>query len=250
MRLAVLADIHGNALALEAVLADLRGQSPDLVVNLGDCLSGPLDPVGTAALLMQAGFPTVRGNHDRQLLDRPIGAMNATDAFTAARLGPAHRDWLAALPATLAPVPGVLACHGRPDDDDAYLMERLEGASVVAVDAAELAARLGPTPGADLVLCGHSHLPRLLRASDGRLVVNPGSVGLQAYRDPTPVPHAVEHGAPQACYAVLDRGPAGWSVAFRAIPYDWASAAAQARAAGRPDWAGALLTGRWTPPAA
>src|SRR5215471_15524104 len=65
MRIAVLADFHGNLAALEAVVEDLQNRRPDQVVNLGDCVSGPLWPSETAALLMALGWPTVRGNHDR-----------------------------------------------------------------------------------------------------------------------------------------------------------------------------------------
>ena len=72
MRIAVFADVHGNLLALEAVLADIASRSPDATVNLGDCLSGPLQAAATADLLMSRDFLTIRGNHDRQLLDRPF----------------------------------------------------------------------------------------------------------------------------------------------------------------------------------
>ena len=75
-RLAVLADIHGKDGALAAVLVDVLDQSPDALVNLGDCFSGPLDAARTAYLLVGADFAvTVRGNHDRWLSD-----LNAMDA--------------------------------------------------------------------------------------------------------------------------------------------------------------------------
>ena len=65
MRLAVIADIHGNLLALEAVLAHIAARGITRIVNLGDCVSGPLCPAETAARLMALAMPTVRGNHDR-----------------------------------------------------------------------------------------------------------------------------------------------------------------------------------------
>ena len=71
MRIAVIADIHGNILALEAVLADLaRRGGADLFINLGDCVSGPLWPRETVERLMSLGWPTVRGNHDRRVRAR------------------------------------------------------------------------------------------------------------------------------------------------------------------------------------
>ena len=73
MRIAVIADIHGNILALEAVLADLaRRGGADRVVNLGDCVSGPLWPRETMERLEALGWPTVRGNHDRRVALDPL----------------------------------------------------------------------------------------------------------------------------------------------------------------------------------
>ncbi|MDB5371378.1 MAG: putative phosphodiesterase [Belnapia sp.] len=247
-RIAVLADIHGNLRALEAVLADLPRRGADLVVNLGDCLSGPLQPAEVADRLMALGWPTLRGNHDRQLLDRPIETMIPSDAFTAARLTAAHRAWLAGLPPVLRPAADVFACHGTPADDLTYALEVVAGPQHLRpATAAEAAARIGPTPGASLVLCGHSHLARMVRLPDGRLVVNPGSVGQPGYTDIEPYPHVVFAGTPHARYAVVEPGPAGWAVEFFAIPYDWNAAAADALAAGRADWAQALATGQLDP---
>jgi predicted phosphodiesterase len=65
MRLAIISDIHGNLVALEAVLADLRARSPDVTINLGDCVTSPLWPRETFELLATLDLPTVRGNHDR-----------------------------------------------------------------------------------------------------------------------------------------------------------------------------------------
>jgi len=204
MRIAVIADIHGNRRALEAVLADLPRRGADLVVNLGDCLSGPLQPAGVADRLMALGWPTVRGNHDRQLLDRPVSAMTFSDAFTAERLTVVQRDWLAALPPVLTPAVGVFACHGTPEDDLTYALEVVAGPQHLRpATAMEAASRIGPTPGASLVLCGHSHLARVVRLPDGRLVVNPGSIGQPGYTDTVPYPHVVFAGTPHARYAVV-----------------------------------------------
>ncbi len=90
---------------------------------------------------------------------------------------------------------------------------------------------------------GHDHLPALLRLPDGRLLVNPGSVGLPAYRDDLPFPHAMEAGSPHARYAIVVPSPAGWAVEHVAVAYDWQSAMATAAKNGRPDWAIALGSG-------
>ena len=243
MRLAVLADVHGNLRALEAVLADVAGRAPDAVVNLGDCLSGPLQAAATADLLIDRAFVTVRGNHDRQLLEVAPDAMGASDRLADAQLDARHRTWLAGFPVT-AVVGDVLLCHATPTDDMPYLLESVDAhAAVSLATPAEVAARLGAT--AERVVCtGHTHVPRVVRTPDGRLVVNPGSVGLQAFEYDVPRPHFIEVGSPHARYAIVDTGSgAEPRVELRSVPYDWDAVAADAARAGRPDWAHALATG-------
>ena len=99
-RLAVLSDIHGNADALTAVLADMLAFSPDLMINLGDVLSGPLDPMGTAALLEGVPNLTVMGNHDRWLLD-PARRNKGWEAWTYPKLDRMTLGWVAGLPTGL-----------------------------------------------------------------------------------------------------------------------------------------------------
>lgn len=245
MRLAVLADIHGNVAALEAVLADLAALAPDAVVNLGDCLSGPLHAAATADRLMRLDWPTIRGNHDRQLVDRPPAAMGASDAHAHAELAPRHLDWLRGLPPSRV-VAEAFCCHAVPDDDLAYGTESIAGPTVRLASAAELEARYGAVV-APVILCGHTHVPRLLRLASGTLVVNPGSVGLQAFTDDVPHVCAVEVGSPHVRYAILERRAGVWSVSFRTVAYDWTAAAATAADRGRADWAHALATGRVGP---
>src|SRR5512142_2549806 len=121
MRLAILSDVHGNALALDAVLAHLSRQQVDNIVNLGDILSGGLQPARTADRLIPLGLPTVRGNHERQLLTNPDDALRPSDRLARTQLTDVHRAWLTGLPTTLQVAPGVLACHGSPTDDLTYL---------------------------------------------------------------------------------------------------------------------------------
>jgi predicted phosphodiesterase len=249
-RIAALSDVHGNLPALEAVLDDIAREGVDATLNLGDILSGPLWPAQTADRLMALHLPTIAGNHERQLLSGR--RLSASDAHTAARLSDTHRAWLAALPATLHPAPDVACCHGTPTSDLIYLLEtvtddldRTAGRpGIRAATAAEVTQRLAGFGAGGLVLCGHSHVPRMLQLDDGTLVVNPGSVGLPAYDDGHPHPHVVETGTPHARYALLTRRAAGWQVELRAVPYDHATAARQAEANGRGDWADAMRTGR------
>lgn len=253
MKLAFLSDIHGNLPALEAVLADLARERVDQVFNLGDILAGPLWPRETAQRLMALGWPTIAGNHERQMLTQPRERQGASDAFASAQITPAQRAWLAGLPGTRSPalVPDLFCCHGTPTNDLQYLLETVTGGAPPGLRAAtadELATRLAGTPeGATLVACGHSHVPRVQMAG-ARLLLNPGSVGLPAFEDAHAGSHVVEAGSPHARWALVEAragaGAARWHVQLRLTPYDWDAAAARAEANGRGDWADALRSGR------
>jgi predicted phosphodiesterase len=243
-RFAVLADVHGNSWALKAVLRDLESRGLAAAVNLGDCLYGPLDPAGTAELLRRLDVPTVRGNQDRIMVDPPPEmARTATWRNIEASLAAKDRRWAAELPPVLELEGGILLCHGTPRRDDETLAELPTPRGVVLRSPADLAALIGETE-ARLVLCAHSHVPRTVALDDGRLVVNPGSVGLPAYGHDQPVPHVMETGSPHARYCVIEMQPAGIRVDHVAVPYDWSPAVRRAEELERPDWARWLETGR------
>src|ERR1700759_3346730 len=98
MRIAVIADIHGNLPALEMVLADIERRDVDCTINLGDSVSGPLWPREVCELLMARGDLTIRGNHDRWVSGPDPMRMGASDRYAHAQLNQDHRSWLAALP--------------------------------------------------------------------------------------------------------------------------------------------------------
>jgi putative phosphoesterase len=240
--IAIIADIHGNLPALEAVIADLRGRAATTVVNLGDHASGPLWPGATLDLLMAQDWLHIAGNHDRQLVHQPPDQHGESDRYAAAELSAAHRDWLAALPATARLGADMLLCHGTPADDSSYLLESVAHGGIRLASPAEIRQRLGAV-SAQVVLCGHTHHPRLVQL-DATTIINPGSVGLPAYADSTPEPHVMETGSPAARYALLDRSADGWQATFITVAYDHLAAAAQAERNGRSDWANALRSGR------
>lgn len=243
-RFAVLSDIHGNLPALQAVIADIRGQGVRQVLNLGDILSGPLWPAETASLLMTQFWPTIAGNHERQLLACAAGkAGGASDQFAAGQLDEAQLAWLRALPTSLQ-LGDVHLCHGSPLSDLQYLLEDIDGGQTRLASDDTIHARIGHLPDCSLLLCGHTHLARCVQLHDGPLVVNPGSVGLPAYADDTGGFHRIEAGSPHASYALLTRAHAGWQVELRRVVYDWESAALRASANGREDWAACLRSGR------
>lgn len=242
MRVAVLSDIHGNLWALDAVLAHLAGEHVDATWNLGDILSGPLLPGETADRLMALDLLTIRGNHERQLLACADGPGSPSDEHGFAHTSEHQRAWLRGLPATARPRADILLCHGTPVDDLAPLAEtQVPGFGFRVATPDELRARL---PGASsLVVCGHTHLPRVLEV-DGCTVVNPGSVGLQAYDDELDgVTYYRDNGTPLASYAIVEERAGRWHAALHRVPYDHEAAAALAARNGRPDWAHALRTG-------
>jgi len=242
MRLAIIADIHGNLPALRAVLADIERRHVDRIVNLGDCVSGPLWPRETMDSLEELELLTVRGNHDRWVAETPRSRMNASDAFAFDELSSSQRTALGALPAQCDVCEGVVAVHGTPVDDNQYLLEDILDARLVLAPPATIRGRLG-CRAAGVVLCGHSHQPRIAQLAGEVLVVNPGSVGCPAYADPTPPAHVSQSGSPHARYALLSRGGGDWSVELIAIAYDCNAAAIRAAENGRSDWAQALKTG-------
>ena len=243
MKIAVLSDIHGNLLALDAVIADAEARGVDLMVNLGDICSGPLFPGETADRLMALDLPTIAGNHERQVLTLSPEHMGPTDRHTVDLLRADQRAWLAGLPATLRLSEEVLLVHGTPDSDLAYFLETVTPEGLRPATPDEIEDRAGPVDAA-VILCGHTHVPRIATLADGRLVVNPGSVGLPAYDDVHPWPHAVETGSPHARYAVVSNDDAGWRAELLSVDYDWATVSDIAASNGRADWARALRTGR------
>lgn len=243
MKIAVLSDIHGNIAALEAVLADAASREVGQIVNLGDICSGALFPRETAERLMALNLPTIRGNHERQVLEQAVERMGLSDRHAFEHLLPQHKAWLASLPETLRLSDDVLLVHGTPSRDLTYFLETVTETGLRAATNAEIEARVGDTD-ASLILCGHTHVQRVVMLDDGRLIVNPGSVGLPAYDDDMPHPHLVESGSPHARYAVVTKGRDGWSADLISVAYDWERAARDAEANGRLDWARALRTGR------
>lgn len=232
-KFAVIADVHGNRWALEAVLEDIARRGVRDVVNAGDHLWGPLDPAGTADLLISLALPSVAGNQDRDSLDDP--SLNKT-----------HRAWLTSLPLQLKIDHDTLMFHGTPSHDNVYLLETVrDNCFATLASNQEIADRLGDV-SETLLLCGHTHIPRIVEIPD-RIIVNPGSVGLSAYPDDHPTPHLMETGSPRARYAIVEHIKPGWHTELIAIDYDFESAARAAERNGRPDWGYRLRTGRVPP---
>jgi len=195
-------------------------------------------------MLMELDMPTVRGNEDRIILDEAGRHPDAPSLpYVQAELKPEQLRWLKTLPLTTSAFGDFFLCHGTPENDNAYLLREVLSTGCRMLPPAAVAQRLRGI-SQPIILCGHDHLPALLLLPDGRHVVDPGSVGLPAYRDHLPHPHAMEAGSPHARYSVVRRLRSGIAVENIAVPYDWQSAAAAAAKNGRPDWAEYLGSGR------
>jgi predicted phosphodiesterase len=180
MRVAVLADIHGNLPALEAVLRDLDAAGADAIVLLGDMSVGPLQ-ADTLELLLSLGERAiwVQGNCERNLVEvfdgvyQRVGAAHEAGVVWSGRqLTRAQRDHLAALPRTVSiDIDGlgpVLFCHATARDDE----------EIVLVDSPMAWFEDGFAGVQErTVVCGHTHMP-FDRLAGGRRFVNPGSVGM------------------------------------------------------------------------
>jgi len=236
-RLALISDIHGNGVALDAVLADLTRRHVEQIVCLGDLAAGGPQPREVIARLREFGCQAVRGNADGWLLDGlPAGRSEETrrlgEIVDWARLTLASNDldYLAALPATLTvTIDDVtfLCFHGSPRSDVESLPATMPEHELDEVFGA---AEAGVLAG------GHTHL-QLLRRHRDRILVNPGSVGLplgSLTASPTALPLPA-----WAEYALLQT-EGGLEISFHRLPVDVDALAAATSAMPCPTWAADL----------
>jgi predicted phosphodiesterase len=242
-RIAFIADIHGNLHALEAVLKDIQRREIEMIINLGDSLHGLLNPLEVANRLIDLGIISLSGNEDRIIIEPDERERASQDfAFLMSQLHETHLQWLRKMPKTYV-MSDVFCCHGTPTQDNRYLLEEVTPHGVLLRESATIQSYL-ENIYYPVIACAHSHIPRLVYLPDGRLVVNPGSVGMPAYDDDVPFPHRMEAGSPHARYAILIGNDGAWSVEFAALAYDWHQPAELARQRGRPDRARWIETGR------
>jgi putative phosphoesterase len=215
-RIGVISDVHGNLLALEAVLAELEQEELDGLVCLGDVAVGP-QPAQALARVLELGCPVVKGNWDEWFSD---GIPPAEDEigrklveigeFWTAQLSAGELEVLRGFAPTVELELGeetAFCFHGSPSSN-------MEGIySVTPNDT--LAQYLGDTADRAVLLCGHTHL-QMLRRLDHSLIVNPGSVGLP-FSDWAP--HTIRI-APWAEYGILACNGGRLSVDLRRTAYD------------------------------
>jgi predicted phosphodiesterase len=217
MRVAVIADLHGNLVALEAVLADLADAGADRVVCLGDAAAGGPHPHEVVARLRELGCPVVLGNTDAAAL-RPARMVSVDeegrrwfeiDEWGAARLSPEDLSFLRTFQPTLTLDLGedatLLCFHGSPHSNTH---------SITATTPDAALARMLAGYSATVLAGGHTHVP-FIRRHGQMLFLNPGSLGLPYAATDVGVRHP-----PWAEYGIVEWREGRLSIDLRPVPID------------------------------
>lgn len=219
MRIALISDIHGHAVALEAVIADIQKQTVDQIICLGDTVTIGCQPLAVMARLRALNCPIIRGNHDAALLQPEKASLYKIDGnlidslyWCLDQLSEADLAFIRSFPPLLR-VPldeqnAMLCFHGSPASSVGLILATTPEAEIDAFFA-------GTTE--ILLAGGHSHI-QMLRRYKQRWLINPGSVG-NAFHSPY-TPGVVPTLLPWAEYGIIEwqQGVAG--VDLRRIHFD------------------------------
>jgi len=234
MRLAFFSDIHGNRHALEAVLAEIDATGVDLLVCGGDLVGYGAFPDEVVEMLRNRKIPTIMGNYDDGVgfekpecgcayKDPAMAALGLESlAWTQRKVTAENKAYLRGLLGRLeftAHGRKVLAVHGSPRKINEYLYADRPEDSL---------ARLFASEGADIILCGHTHLPYVRKIGEG-LLVNAGSIGKP------------KDGDPRAGYAMVTITENGVEAELRRVAYDVEAAARAVEESGLPREFAAML---------
>ena len=240
LHVAILADIHGNSLALDAVLADIESiGGADEYWLLGDYAAIGYDPIGVLERIAQLeNAAVIRGNTDRYLVESSQPWPTLTDAesnpklfslslriarsfawSTGAVASAGWLQWLQALPLDfhelLPDGTKVIAVHASPGEDDGLGINPNTSENELRV--------LTLSIDCDLLLVGHTHSP-FDRSYEGLRIVNPGSVS-------NPLPPDL-----RASYAFLEIKSDGYELQFHRVDYDHDAVIELAKNVNHPAW--------------
>ena len=207
IRIAVLADIHGNLPAFEAALRHVAQQKVDQIILAGDIVNGSPDSKACWSLALSLGCPILRGNHERYVAH--FGTPQApplwsTDLFaplqwTVEELSEQDRQDMEQLPLNLRlpEAPDLFIVHASERDDH----------DLIATHTPEQALHeMFPTAQERYILRAHNHTGQM-RIWENGLIVTSGSVGLSLDGNPT------------AQYLLLDQDKNGWNIQHQSVPY-------------------------------
>ncbi|AXH12426.1 metallophosphoesterase family protein [Halarcobacter bivalviorum] len=245
MQIAILSDIHSNIYALQEVIKDIKNRDIEVVLNLGDMFYGPIEPKATYEIIRENKFINICGNQDREILEASLDQLekNPTLRYTYENLGEEVLYWIQDLQFEKIIGGTYYMIHGTYFDDSQYLLEDISNGEVTLRRDEEI-IKLTDNIETPFIFCGHSHLPRVHKLNTGQIVINPGSVGLQAYEDEFPIKHKMQNHTPDAAYTILTVEENQYSIEQVRVAYDYEKAAKKAEDNRRPDWAYALRTGK------
>ena len=245
MLVAIIADVHGNFAALEAVWADFKKHKPDLIVHAGDLVAKGARPAECVAWFQENQVPNVFGNTD-------LGVMSGVDPvelWNRARLNPTQLDYLAKLPIThrispsehWAPDKDLLIMHSTPRSCRDLLILEPHPASYSdgfqEPTAVEKVAEMLTGEQANLMVFGHIHYESA-RIVNGQRIASIGSVGF---------PYDADH---RAAYALAKWDGQSWNLTHHRVAYDHASVEAEILASDMPNkkrYAEMIRQARWMP---
>ncbi len=230
MRVAIFSDVHGNLTALEAVLADIKQQSPDLTIFAGDLCTDGARPAACLQRVRNESISAIYGNTDQRLSNQPLLSLDLkgetpppkrviedNDDWTWAQLNPADRAWLSALPfhrrvsPTINPNDDLLIVHANPQDTeqhiypDAERQQELFGEVRQPDNDLALKKMMGELKSG-IVAFGHYHVPSIRHWNDLTLV-NISSVSLPLDGD-----HRAKYG--------LFTWDNAWTIEHQYVSYD------------------------------
>ncbi len=233
MKIAVISDIHGNTLAYDAVLADIKIKCCKKVLCLGDYMLAGYDPNGIVQRIEKLqtthDAEIIQGNTDLMLTHPRVDGFDKIYVIAPCMafayrndleiIKPSYMDFIGLFPThkeiTIEGIK-IFMCHGSPRRVDENITDDLSDEQVEEIIQ---------DTDADLILCGHTHVPCGYQLASGQTVVNVGSVGR---------PMTLEK---EACYAVVDINPATkeYTVEHVFVPYDNKLAAQKIRERGLHD---------------
>jgi putative phosphoesterase len=231
MRFAFISDIHANLHALEVVLEDLKRAPVDRLICLGDVASLGPQPHETLTCLRESQIPMIMGNHDTYLLNPQLTEkhhpwLQAAEQWCLTQLSEEDLNFIRSFKPSLSLAGGtnttLLCFHGTPRSNEEWLFPTVPPERLDEIFSGQ---------DASVWIGGHTHV-QSMRQHRGRLLLNPGSVGM-----PFEFP---AHGSNQrairhAEYATLEINDGHLSANLHRLPIDFDYIAQTARASGLPD---------------
>jgi putative phosphoesterase len=231
MRIAFISDIHGNFHALELALADIAKAKVDQIICLGDVASLGPQPHEVVTRLLELQIPCIQGNHESYLLNPKLTEdhlpwLRETELWCLTQLTPSDMDFLRSFQPNIRlnvdDKTSLLCYHGSPRSNEEWIYPTISTESLDEIFDGQ---------SATVLIGGHTHV-QMTRQHKGRLIINPGSVGMPFE---FPSPGEKMHMLRWAEYAIVDHTDRKLTVTLHRLPIDFDQLTKVARASGIPD---------------